>query len=215
MKWRISRPPGNTSFSTPCLLDPAADKKILLIGSNGAGLTAIDVSAGCVAWQAIEGELPARCVASPIVASGLVFVCSGEGGSGKWMFAVQPPNETESAREVYRLRHGVPQVPTSVAAGDMLFMWHDKGVVSCIDVATGREHWRERVGGNYHGSPIRIANRILCASTDGEVVVLAAAPKFQLLAKNALGEPTRATPAVAHDRLYIRTESSLICIGEQ
>jgi hypothetical protein len=143
----------------------------------------------------------------------MVFVCCGQGGSGEWMIAVKPPTESSDAHEVYRLRQGAPQVPTAVVAGEMLFMWHDNGTVSCIDVPTGQEHWRKRLGGDCHGSPIRIGDRIFCAAMDGEVAVIAAAPRFQLLARNSLGEPTRATPAVAHDRLYIRTESSLICIG--
>jgi hypothetical protein len=35
-----------------------------------------------------------------------------------------------------------------------------------------------------------------------------------LLARNVLDEPCHATPAVANDRLYIRTEATLVCIGE-
>jgi outer membrane protein assembly factor BamB len=86
--------------------------------------------------------------------------------------------------------------------------------VSCLDVSTGREHWRERVGGNYHSSPLAIGKRIFCGSRQGEMVVLAADRDFQVLARNDLGEPIHATPAIAHDRLYVRTESTLLCIGE-
>ena len=45
------------------------------------------------------------------------------------------------------------------------------------------------------------------------VVVLAAAQEYELLARNRLDEPVVATPAVADDRLYIRTDSTLYCIG--
>ena len=48
---------------------------------------------------------------------------------------------------------------------------------------------------------------------DGKVVVLAADKKFELRAENDLGEPSRATPAVADGRLYLRTESNLISLG--
>ena len=213
VRWRIPRAAGDTSFSTPCVLDPTADEKLLLVASNASGVTAIDASSGRVAWQAIDHDLPQRCVASPIVAGGLVFVSCGQGGNGLHMIAVRPPTETEDAHEVYRLKQGIPNVPTAVAAGDLLFLWHDNGTVSCLDVATGRQHWRQRVGSNFHGSPIRIGERIFAVALDGKVVVLAAEPEFKLLAENSLGEPSRATPAVAHDRLYVRTESSLVCIG--
>jgi outer membrane protein assembly factor BamB len=104
-------------------------------------------------------------------------------------------------------------VPTVVAADDLLFLWHDGGTVSCVDAATGRQHWRQRLSGNTHGSPIRVGDRIFGVTVDGEVIVLAAQPTFKLLARNSLGESTRATPAVANDRMYLRTDSSLICVG--
>ena len=66
----------------------------------------------------------------------------------------------------------------------------------------------------FHGSPIRIGDRIFGCVAKGEVIVLAADRRFKLLARNSLGEPAPATPAVANDRLYVRTESSLVCIGE-
>lgn len=213
VRWRVPRPVGSTSFSTPCVLDPAADDKLLLVASNGSGLTAIHAANGRVAWQAAENDLPQRCVASPVVAGGLVFVSCGQGGKGLHLLAVRPPTETDDAREAYRVKQGVSQVPTLVAAGDCLFMWHDNGTVTCLDTATGKQHWRQRVGGDCHGSPVRVGDRIFGVALDGEVNVVAASPTFELLAKNSLGEPSRATPAVANDRMYLRTDSSLVCIG--
>jgi outer membrane protein assembly factor BamB len=214
VRWRVPRPSGNTSFSTPCVLDPKADEKLLLVESNAAGLAAINAFTGHVAWQAAVRDLPQRCVGSPVVADGLVFISCGQGGKGLHMIAVRPPTDTEDAREVFRIKQGVPQVPTAVAAGDLLFLWHDNGTVTCVDVATGKQHWRQRVSGDCHASPIRVGERIFGVSLEGEVIVLAAAPEFKLLARNSLGEPSRATPAVANDRLYLRTESSLVCVGD-
>jgi hypothetical protein len=99
-------------------------------------------------------------------------------------------------------------------AGDLLFLWHDRGTVTCLDAATGEPHWRKRVSGMFHSSPVRIGNRLFGLSKEGEVVVLAAADEYELVARNDLGEPCQATPAVANNKLYYRTEDSLICIGD-
>jgi outer membrane protein assembly factor BamB len=116
--------------------------------------------------------------------------------------------------EAYRITENVPYVPTPVVAGDLLFLWNDRGTVSCHELATGKQLWRQRVGGNFNSSPIHVGGRIYCSSLEGEVVVLAADRNYRLLARNSLGEPTSATPAVANGRMYLRSESSLFCIGE-
>jgi outer membrane protein assembly factor BamB len=213
-RWRLPRAAGTTSFATPCLLDPAAEHKLLLAASTASGLTGVDMTTGKVAWQMLEGDVPARCVGSPVSAEGIVFMTCGEGGGGKWLIAARPDERQQAPTEIYRIKQSAPYVPTPIVAGELLFMWHDRGTVSCHDLATGRQLWRERVGGDFHSSPIRIGDRILAASRSGEVVVLAAAPKFELLARNTLDEPCVATPAVADDRLYIRTGSTLFCIGK-
>jgi outer membrane protein assembly factor BamB len=213
-RWEIPRASETTAFATPCLLDPAAEQKQLLAISTASGLTSIDVATGSIAWQGLHEAIPLRCVGSPIVAGGLVFIYSGQGGNGKALVAARPGDALHPPKEVYRIKQNVPQVPTPVVAGDLLFVWHDRGVASCYDVTTGKQYWRERIGGDFHSSPVRIGNRIFAASRDGQVVVLAADKKFQLLARNVLDEPCHATPAVAHDRLFVRTESTLFCIGE-
>jgi outer membrane protein assembly factor BamB len=214
VRWTVPRPSGITAYATPCLLDTSAAKKQLLTLSTASGLTAVDPQSGDVLWHGFRDELTQRCVASPIVAHGLVFVLCGQGGNGKLIIAARPGDESQPPQEVYRIQQSVPQVTTPIVADNLLFLWHDRGVASCYDAATGKQHWKERVGGDFHSSPIAIADRIFCASRTGDMIVLAASPKYQLLARNDLGEPCHATPAVAHDRLYIRTEKSLLCIGD-
>src|SRR5690606_16149936 len=106
-----------------------------------------------------------------------------------------------------RIRQTAPYVPTPVAKGELLFLWSDKGVLSCIDADTGETHYRERVGGEYYGSPVWIGDHLYAMNTDGECLVVKADKKFELVAKNPLGEPSHATPAVANGTLYLRTFS--------
>jgi hypothetical protein len=100
-----------------------------------------------------------------------------------------------------------------VSVGNRLFLWSDGGIVSCVDAPSGRILWQERVGGNYFSSPVWIDDRLFGVSTHGEVVVLAAADHFEVLARNALGEPTHSTPAIAGGRMYIRGNQHLFSIG--
>ena len=54
---------------------------------------------------------------------------------------------------------------------------------------------------------------LYCIAQDGTVVVLAASEKYELVSRNALGEDSRATPAISGGRMYLRTESHLVSIG--
>ena len=55
--------------------------------------------------------------------------------------------------------------------------------------------------------------KVFCPSENGYVYVLEAGPTFNLLARNSMGEPSFATPAISQGILYFRTTGSLIAIG--
>jgi len=214
VRWKIPRPLGKAPYCTPCALELPGGKKVFVAASTAAGLSAYDPSNGKLVWQAIEKELPQRIVGSPIAAGGLVITSCGILGNGLVTIAVRADGVNYPLKEAYRIKENVPYVPTPVVAGNLLFLWNDRGTVSCHDLATGEQHWRQRVGGNFNCSPLHIGGRIYCISMEGEVVVLAADQSYRLLGRSSIGEPTSATPAVAHGRLFVRTESSLMCIGE-
>ena len=60
--------------------------------------------------------------------------------------------------------------------------------------------------------PIAIGDRIFSIDTSGEVVVLAAGDSFRVIARNPMGQGSRATLAVAGKTLLIRTEGKLFAI---
>ena len=213
-RWRVPRAAGKTTYATPYLWQPPHGKPLLLSAGMGSGLTAIDPASGAVAWTSLEHDLPDRCVSSPIVAGGLALVSCGSGNNGLHLIAVRPGDDGGAPQqEVYRIKKGVPNIPTPLVYGELLFLWHDRGTVSCVDLATGAPHWLKRIEGKFHSSPIRIGERIFGTSLSGEVIVLAASKEFQELARNDLGDPCTATPAVADGRVYFRTEKRLLCLG--
>jgi len=86
--------------------------------------------------------------------------------------------------------------------------------VTCVKAATGETVWQERAGGNYFGSPICAGGRLWAMNTKGELVVIeASSHAFKLVARNDLGEPSHATPALAGGVMYLRTRGHLISLG--
>ncbi len=65
------------------------------------------------------------------------------------------------------------------------------------------------------GGPKLVDGKIYAGSEEGDVFVLAAEPKFEILAKNKIGERLRASPAVADGRLYVRGTNHLYCFAKK
>jgi outer membrane protein assembly factor BamB len=153
-----------------------------------------------------------------VLAGDVIVGTCGRGGSGVQLAAVRPSAEGASqARVLYTLKEKfVPNVPTPVVLDKWLFLFHDGGLVTCLESKTGNVLWSEKPGGKFFGSPVLIEDRLYCINMKGQVVVLRAADKYERLAVNDLGEASQATPAIADGRMILRTISHLYCIvGEQ
>ena len=214
-RWRYEHPENdNGSYSTPCLWRDKGGCEQLIFSSNTHGIAGVDPVTGSLLWKT-PSALPARVVSSPVLADGLVIATCGEGGRGIRLAAVRPPDsDSSAATEVYALERGiVPYVPISVVHDGLLFCFHDQGTVSCLRSATGEVLWSEKPAGKYFGSPVCVGDTLYAITTDGNVVVLRAGPKYELLAVNPLGEKSHATPAVSNGRMYLRTYSHLIALG--
>lgn len=212
-RWQTERRSTRAAYSTPILYQPSGGQPQLILSSHAHGITSLDPATGTKNWEL--GVFDKRVVGSPMLAAGLIVASCGEGGSGKRMVAVEPgdPAKKVEPKVVYDFQAPVPYVPVPVAYGNLVFVWHDQGTVACFDAPTGKLYWREKVGGKYFGSPVRVRDRLYCMSRDGQMTVLAAADQYKLLGKIDLEEPSHATPAVADGRMYLRTESHLMSIG--
>ena len=98
-------------------------------------------------------------------------------------------------------------------------MVKDGGIVTAYDAKTGAEVYQERAvaSGKYYASPVAANGYIYFTSLDGAVTVLkAGSDKAVEVARNPkLDERTSATPAIADDTLYIRTERHLYAFAEK
>ncbi len=212
-RWQTPREPTEAAYSTPCVFQPKTGQPELVFASGSHGLYALAPDTGKVLWD-FPAAFDKRSVSSPLVVGELILGGCGSGGGGNYVIAVRPgvAGGTPAGR-VYEVRKSAPYVPTSVCVGEWLYLWSDGGIVSRVHAATGEVKWQERVGGNYFGSPVWVDGRLFCVSRNGEVVVVAAGEKFELLARNPLGETTHSTPAVAGSRMFIHTSGHLYCVG--
>jgi len=212
-RWKVKRRSELAGYATPCIRRVGRRTEVVFT-STAHGITAVDLKSGRISWE-IDKIWDDRTVSSPQLYGDLVFGSFGKGLSGQRLVAVRPKKPgSPTAEMVYDIRRGVPLVPSFVVKDGLLFLWTDSGVVTCADAATGKVHWRERVGGQFYSSPIWIEGRLHCISKRGQMVVLTAGRKFEVLARIDLGEKAYATPAVANGVMYLRTQSRLYSLGK-
>lgn len=214
-------------FTTPCVYQVAGHRPQIVFSHCYYGLTGHAASTGEKLWQIQPfGTHSQRALASPVVHDDLVIATSGFVRGRRTLVAVRPgtdapdgsPSSTAdsdhaSAEIVYESTRAVPYMPTPLAYRDRLFLWEDSGIISCVNVRTGEQVWRNRVRGEYYSSPVCADRRIYNVSRAGIVTVIDAADEFRKVGETDLGEETLATPAIADKTLFLRTRSKLFAIS--
>ena len=97
-------------------------------------------------------------------------------------------------------------------------MVKDGGIVTAYDAKTGERKFQERAAqpGTYYASPVAANGHVYLTSLEGALTVLKVdAGKPVVVANAKLGERTAATPAIADDTLFIRTEKHLYAFAER
>lgn len=132
------------------------------------------------------------------------------------LFALRPPTEAGKDPElVWRHDYGIPECPTPVYADDLLFMTMSGGILSCLDAKTGELKYREKTGagGPCYASPVYADGKIYLATGRGDVTIVKAGEKFEILWQGNLGERIMATPALADGKIYLRSFGTLWAFG--
>ena len=108
-------------------------------------------------------------------------------------------------------------IASPLAYDGRLFLVKKGGVSAAFNLKDGAEVWtrkRLRNFGNYYASPVAAGGRIYVPGENGFIVVLESGPELKILGRNDVGDSVIATPAIADNRLYVRTLHSLFCFAE-
>ncbi|MAI34361.1 MAG: hypothetical protein CBE00_09465 [Planctomycetaceae bacterium TMED240] len=208
--WRTPReakPRGG--WSTPIVIDVNGQPELILNGEFG--VSAYNPKTGDPLWNCTGFN--GRGTPVPAWGNGLLYVVNGKSGD---VYAVRPGGRgdvTKTHMVWHTERRGGRDLPSPILVDDCLVAISMSGIATGYDARSGAELWKERLGGNYSGSPIAAAGRIYALAEDGSVAVLKAGEKFELVSKNSIGdgqsEIFRSSPGVIANDLLIRSDSTL------
>ncbi|MDF1815197.1 MAG: PQQ-binding-like beta-propeller repeat protein [Verrucomicrobiales bacterium] len=209
--WTVPRKSQRISYSVPCIY-----QENLVFVNWQHGFTAIQPETGAVIDDKSVFNLDTneRAISSPVVVGETVIGTCGFTANPKHCVAMRLMEN--KWQEIWRIEKNVPHIPSVVAVGDRVFLWDDAGIASCIEAASGKQVWKERlpnIEGTCFGSPVSDGKHIFCADVSGNIHVIAASENFSYLATNPLGESCKTTPAIADGKMYIRTETTLHAVS--
>jgi outer membrane protein assembly factor BamB len=204
--WETARP-SIESWTTPLVAELAGRKQ--LIAAGNPYVFSYDPATGAELWRAkcLSGDV----TPSPVTGAGLVFA-GMEGGD---LVAIRPDGagDVTDTHIVWRAQDDVPSIPTPACDGERLYTLAGTGFFTCYEAATGTKLWDADLELAFMASPVVMGEHVYVFSDDGACVILKAAPAFEEVARNSIGEEVRGTPAFAEGRIYVRGHEHLMCIG--
>jgi outer membrane protein assembly factor BamB len=161
-------------------------------------------------------------LAMPVIVGDMVYVAVGEDpehGEGiGHLWALRPRGEgdlTGKAVVWHRGGEDFHRTLSTVAVRDgLLFTADFSGYVYCLDAATGKPYWVYNSEGAIWGSPLVADGKVYVGNEDGDVAVLRAARKLEVVSKVNLGSAVFSTPVARDGVLYITSRSKLFAIAE-
>jgi outer membrane protein assembly factor BamB len=116
----------------------------------------------------------------------------------------------------WKYQRSVPQLPSPLLYGGVLYMVNDNGIVTVLNPDTGELLKQGRLTGApgpVFASPVAADGHVYFTTEAGAVVVVLPGADLTVKTVNALNEDAYATPAIADGRLYVRTTQALYAFG--
>lgn len=217
--WRTSRDE-IPSWSTPTVYQGPARAELVTNGTKF--IRGYEPQTGKELWRI--GPNSEIATPTPFAAHDLIFVSNGYRPIQP-IYAIRPgangdltlKDGKESNEFVaWSKQRGGPYMPTPIVYGDYFYTCSNQGVLAAYNARTGERIYQERIagrGGAFTASPVAGDGKLYFASEDGDVFVVKAGPKYEMVATNPVGEVMMATPAISDGLVIVRGVNHLFAFG--
>jgi len=211
------RPPiGRKAYTTPIIVNIKGQD--MLITNGSFVFIAYDPETGKEIWRVVRGD--ESTVAMPFTENETLFWFTGfmiadNGSSFCELLAVDPNGKGDitSSNILWRKNAERLQLLSPVIRNGLIYTVDAKNNIMCIDARTGEEMWSEHLNANYNASSIYVDGNVWFFSVKGEILVIKADRKYEVVYKNRLDSGIWATPAFLRNSVIIRTEKHLYRIS--
>src|SRR5262249_45485709 len=125
------------------------------------------------------------------------------------IIAIKPggTGDVTESHVLWEQRKHLPVIPSPLLYQDHLFLVKTGGILTTLDIKTGKPIKEDRLGGggDYYASPVAGDGKVYFLSQRGHLTVVSGAGDWRILHRSRFDEDTYATPALIDGRIYLRT----------
>ena len=194
-------------YASPVLATLAGVRQILTINSDSAA--SHDLTDGHLLWRCDwPGSMPKN--VNPIALDSERVLISAGYGLGTTLLRAQSNGGTLSVAREWTSRHLKPKFANNAVRGNYVFGLDD-GVLTCLDVSTGKRMWRD---GRYGFGEVLLVDDLLIVQTEpGDIALVDATPDrwHEIGTFKALDGKAWSCPALSGHYLLVRNDHQAAC----
>jgi outer membrane protein assembly factor BamB len=226
MRWKVARNYNTPTecdhgYTTPLVIDHRGTEAMLVWGAQH--VTVHDTAQGKLLWSCggfnPDSEAMWPVIASPVIAGDIAVVAFGRNDRRNPRLhgiRIGGQGDVTVTHRIWSRTDTGTFVPTPAEYQGRIYLVRDRGEVECISPDTGKALWSHslpRSRSAFYASPLIAGGNLYAAREDGVVFVAKIDDEFELLAENHMNEKVIASVVSASNRLFIRGEHHLFCVG--
>ena len=203
ISWKKDRPSGS-SWSSPVVMQMGDENHVVL--SSAGEVVAWNAATGEQVWR-MDG-LAGNSVASPLVVDRSVYLGARKPEFGnaekaaKSNLCLVVGKGIEQPEVAWRSKRCLTDYASPVACGDFLYIVDGNGILGCLDKASGKEMYRQRLGFKCWATPVVWRDHVFFFGKNGQALVVKAGSKFEKVSENRLWDPTTPPVPVSYKEYY-------------
>jgi outer membrane protein assembly factor BamB len=228
LRWKVDRNyktpmECDHGYTTPVVIEHDGQEAVLVWGAEH--VTVHDAANGDVLWSCggfnPDSQPMWPAIATPVIVGDVAVIAYGRNDRRQpRLHGIRLGGEGDvtDTHRIWKREDVGTFSPTPAEYKGRIYLVRDKGEVECLDPASGETLWSDafpKSRGAFYASPLIAGGKLYAPREDGMVFVANVEDgKFELLAENDMGESVIASPVPSADRLFIRGEKHLFCVGE-
>jgi outer membrane protein assembly factor BamB len=204
------------SWNTPAIVKVAGHDE-LVVNANGK-LRAFDPKTGAELWSC-QGIKAAELCPSIVAHDGVIFVIGSPSGQGMAVRA-GGQGDVSATHVLWQMPKGSNVGSPVYHDGHIYFVNDSRGKALCVNAATGEVVYEEPISpqrDRWYASPVLAQGRLYYVGRTAGTVVLAAKPKFEVLATNRIADDAtvfNGSPALCASQIFLRSDRYAYCFAE-